>query len=202
MKVFTDKRGVEFKFEAAQIAGNYNCSLERHNLSVDITYQERGSEDIFYIRHKTKRQRHKRSAGSSSDFQKVVNLIERTFNSHHKREVRDDEAKVKNKEQKGEFLNSLKPRLILCSSRGYSMTIVDFWRITKIKGSKVTLVELNNKYPDNDNGSLSGSKVVPGEVSTRSEPKEYTVRGSRLKINDSSSASIWDGLPKYENRND
>jgi hypothetical protein len=152
--------------------------------------------------YKTKLQKTPRTHGSSTDFQKAIESVEKIFNSQHKAECHKVERKERNKEENKKFLTSLKVGSILCNSWGYNMTIVDFYMVTKIKGSKVTLVELNNKYPNNDNGSLSGSKVVAGDVSERSEPKEYTVRGSRVKINSSSSARLWDGQPMYENRND
>lgn len=199
----TDKRGVEYKFEPIPaLPGREECTLERHNLTVNILRHTNMQPCKYSIMYKTRLQKTPRTHGSSIDFDKVVDAVEKIFNSQHKRECYKVEQKEQRKEDNKKFLASLKVGTILSSSWGYSMTIVDFFMVTKIKGSKVTLVEMNNKYPQNDNGSISGSRAIPGDVSSRSEPKEYMVRGDRVNINSSSRASIWDGEPMYENRND
>ena len=199
--IVTDKRGLEYKFEPIDEQRS-KCVLERHDLEVMITRHTNIQPIRYTAFYKTKLQKTSRTHGQSNDFDKMITSIEKMFNSQHKSICYKLERKERDEEENKKFLASLKVGSILCSSWGYSMTIVDFFMVTKIKGSKVTLVELNNKYPNNDNGSLSGSKVVAGDVSTRSEPKEYMVRGSRVKINSSSRAGLWDGQPMYENRND
>lgn len=96
---------------------------------------------------------------------------------------------------------------ILADSWGYSMTIVEFYKVTKIISStKVEIVELGHIVTDTDRGG--GSYRMPDTENYIGEPVEKIVAQNsyekpnnlwHIKINDSISLRPWSGRPLYEN---
>ena len=188
-KTIKDKRSIEYKFTKVENT-TWVSKHERHGLTVElIEYPRSSTQTAYQVSYKNGRQRKSRVAGNYREFDNAVIAMEKTFNSQHKAQCRAVEAKERNKESNKEFLSSLKVGTILVSSWGYSMTIVDFYKVKAIKGSRVTLVELNSEYPRNDAGSISGSYVVAGDKEC-GEPKDYIVRGDRIRIDSSSSEAV------------
>lgn len=89
---------------------------------------------------------------------------------------------------------------ILACSFGYSMTLVQFYRVVKLVGNQsVRLEELSSNLESNDNG-WSGYKVPDLNGSTEPLDSTYRVqRGTTVKISDSQYAHKWDGKPMYYN---
>lgn len=214
-KVFKTKRGVEYKLVQEYkepSANSYGTSrikyihhMKRHGAEVNISWYSDMSS--FYVRQKLKRQKFERSNGSHQDFDLILNHVERIFNSQHKKEVREAEQRVKNKSSTQAFLATLTPGMIMSSSWGYSMSIVDYYKIVSIKGSTVKLIKLANKAAEDQSGKNSwqhGNYVIPDTEVQVGEPIEQIVRSTVIKLKSNSSSRItpWDGTPKYENRND
>lgn len=99
---------------------------------------------------------------------------------------------------------------ILTDTWGYSMTIVEFYKVTKIvSASKIEIVELGHTVIDTDRGG--DEDVMPDIDRPIGEPLVKTVAQSSLekangqwhiKINDSVSLTPWDGCSKYQNTYD
>jgi DNA-dependent RNA polymerase auxiliary subunit epsilon len=202
-KILKSAAGTEYKFEPVPNDPTREvCVIHRHNMTVTISKLLNVQPVQYRVFYQTKLQKSPRGQGTFNLFSNVIKCVEKLFNSQHKAACRKVEDRERNKLDGQEFLTKLKVGTILVSSWGYSMTIVDFYKVKQIKGNKITLIELNNEYPNNDNGSLSGSRVVAGNREC-GEPKDYMIRGGHsLKISSSQYAHIWDGKPQYENRND
>lgn len=90
---------------------------------------------------------------------------------------------------------------ILVSSWGYSMTIVDYFKVDRVTPKGVWLVQIGTKYVTG--GGYNGDSM-PCEQSTRGAPfftrasKDGVTRGA----NSSSRAYPWNGQPVYYNRVD
>ena len=107
-------------------------------------------------------------------------------------------------------IDSFKVGDILCCEWGYSMQLVDFYKVIKVSGSSVQLQALENKFTSKDEWGQSG-KVIPSNkvkkdadvdgkrflihlAGDRGFPKDY---GPWIKINSSKYPVIkWDGKPK------
>lgn len=97
---------------------------------------------------------------------------------------------------------------ILYSSWGYSMTIVDFYKVIKVSpsGKSITLQKLEDEVVDGEAGYQG--YVMPSSYEDRREKpiKNKRVSPSRdgysVKINQSANAYKWDGKKKYFNRMD
>jgi hypothetical protein len=95
---------------------------------------------------------------------------------------------------------------ILYSSSGYNMTLVSFYKVTKVtpSGKSVTLQKLNDKKTG---GGYRGYIVPentfeqPGLVH-RNKRVLLTRGGYSVKINNYERAYLWDGKPKYYNTMD
>lgn len=101
----------------------------------------------------------------------------------------------------------IKPGDILSASWGYSMTIVEFYKVTKVLSpSKIEIVELGHMISDCDCGG--GSYRTPDLNNPIGEPLEKMVSQTswekqdgrwHVKINHSISLTLWDGNKKYMN---
>lgn len=99
---------------------------------------------------------------------------------------------------------------ILTDTWGYSMTIVEFYKVTKIvSASKIEIVELGHIVTDTDRGG--GETVMPDIDRPVGEPVVKMVAQSswekadgkwHIKINDSVNLTPWDGCSKYQNTYD
>lgn len=100
---------------------------------------------------------------------------------------------------------------ILCDSWGYNMTIVEFYKVTKIiSPTKIEIVELGHKLTgEADRGG--GEYRLPDTDRPIGEPvvKQVTQSGYEktdgrwhVKINQSVSLTPWSGRPMYQNTYD
>ena len=96
----------------------------------------------------------------------------------------------------------LKPGTVLSCVWGYSMSIVDFYRVKSTRGKcTVVLERLRNKIVDTHDGW--DGHVIPDfehpldEMSVRFSPKYGCVKLSNHQF-----LRIWDGQPKYYNHAD
>ena len=93
---------------------------------------------------------------------------------------------------------------ILYSSWGYSMTLVDFYKVIKVSpsGKSVTLQKLESEVVSGD--SMTGYKMPTQYVDRRERPiKNKRVKPDNdrysVKLNSSANAYKWDGKKKYFN---
>lgn len=96
---------------------------------------------------------------------------------------------------------------ILTASWGYSMTIVEFYKVTKIiSATKIEIVELGHIIGDCDCGG--GSYRMPDTKNCIGDPIQKIVSQSgyekqdgrwHVKINSSVNLTPWDGRAKYMN---
>ena len=101
---------------------------------------------------------------------------------------------------------------ILEDTWGYSMTLVEFYKVTKIiSACKVEIVELGHNVVPGSEDSGGGRRVVPDVNRPIGEPiikmvtqSSYEKRngGFHITINDSVSLTPWDGHPCYFNNYD
>lgn len=99
---------------------------------------------------------------------------------------------------------------ILYSSWGYSMTIVDFYKVIKMtaSGKSITLQRMQSETVDGDAGYEG--YVMPSRHENKTEQPLKNKRispnrdgdGYSVKINSSAHAYKWDGKKKYFNRMD
>jgi hypothetical protein len=111
-------------------------------------------------------------------------------------------------QRKSQEDQAIKPAVgdILYSSSGYSMTLVSYYKVTKVtpSGKSVTLQKLNDeKTGGGFHGYIVPSKTFeqPGLVH-RNKRVLLTRDGYSVKINNYERAYLWDGKPKYYNTMD
>lgn len=91
---------------------------------------------------------------------------------------------------------------ILYSSYGYSMSLGDFYRVTKLVGKQsVEVEELSKESVDGDGWSGHHVPVLEGK-GTPVEGRFRVTNGSTIKVGYSQYAHKWDGRPKYYNTMD
>lgn len=107
--------------------------------------------------------------------------------------------------------NPFKVGDILCAEWGYSMSLVDFYEVSKVTPSSVQLKHLQDKVINADEWVQSGKKIpVKGkyERDTDVDGKTFRVIIRKwdnkpiIKINSSIQAELWDGKPKTWNTYD
>lgn len=103
----------------------------------------------------------------------------------------------------------IKPGNILTDTWGYSMTLVEFYKVISIPSpSKVEIVELGLTIVPDSQDSGGGEKVLPDlerEMGDRIVKQVVPRKGTDswyIKINDSVKLHPWDGQPKYRNTYD
>lgn len=95
---------------------------------------------------------------------------------------------------------------ILTCSWGYSMTIVEFYKVTKIiSASKIEIVEVGHKIIEADRGG--GETLMPDITNEIGEHLQKLVVAGHyddwhVKINSSIYLHKWDGRPCYQNTYD
>lgn len=100
----------------------------------------------------------------------------------------------------------LKPGDILSASWGYSMAIVEYYKVVSIPSpSKVEIIELGHNVVKGSEDKGGGMRVTPDLLREIGDPitKQIVSRKGTdrwyIKINDSCKLTLWDGLPKYQN---
>lgn len=110
-------------------------------------------------------------------------------------------AKQERAAERKKFEHSVKIGDIFYTSWGYDQTNIDFYQVTGVSGSMVTVHQIAGSITGYDS-SMSGDKVAaPGEFLERAEPIRKRVQdgGSGepfLKISSFEYAYPWDGRPK------
>lgn len=90
---------------------------------------------------------------------------------------------------------------VLCCSWGYSMTIVDFYRVTKVIGKQTVQLESLSKTSVDGNGWHG--HLLPDLNSAGTPAGRFRVSsGDSVKIGHSQYAHKWDGNAKYYNTMD
>lgn len=96
---------------------------------------------------------------------------------------------------------AVKPGDVFVSSWGYSMTLVDFFEVTRVSGTRVYWRELAARKVD-DRGP-AGAHVVPGGAVEGGESGFSTIRALSgrpyFRIDDVRNAFAWGGTPVYYN---
>ena len=91
---------------------------------------------------------------------------------------------------------------VLYCSWGYSMSLGDFYRVTKLVGKQsVEVEELSKETVDGDGWSGHHKPVLEGKGSPVKGSFRVT-NGSTIKVGYSQYARKWDGRPKYFNTMD
>ena len=96
---------------------------------------------------------------------------------------------------------------ILVCSWGYSMSLVDFYKVVKVTAKSAFLLKMGNKTVEHDSYGMY-SRVMPSEICTTDKPLMRRIQRSHYdgelycKITDYQYARKWDGQSKYFNDND
>lgn len=102
------------------------------------------------------------------------------------------ERKAQRAKWKQDFLNSLKPGVILYDTWGYDQTQVDFYAVLDVRGSKVLIRELHAVTVPGSEGMMC-DRVRPSTQLVTDAPAIWKViRSNRIKINESVSLRVWD----------
>lgn len=121
---------------------------------------------------------------------KAIELVTQ-YNQTLDRKAKEQE---KNKLRKQEFASSLSVGDYLVSSWGYSMTIVDYYRVVSIKGLNLQIESVGNNIVEGS-GGYQGS-CVPNTKSKGGEVLKATVTPYGVKVK-SNYASKWDGVSSH-----
>ncbi len=82
---------------------------------------------------------------------------------------------------------------------GYDQTNIDFYKVVNVRGSRIDLKELTQKYTDRGEGGYPDT-VIPGDEFAND--KIYTVSaradGTVTSLSSFEYLSKWDGQPKYQ----
>lgn len=91
--------------------------------------------------------------------------------------------------------NTVQVGSIFYSSWGYDQTNIDFYRVTKMTKTTVTLQRLECEQIE-ETGFMTG-EVIPSTVDHRDAPIRRKLKfETMVKIDDCSRAYLWDGKPK------
>lgn len=121
--------------------------------------------------------------------------LEKFFSGLEKSKERNAEYKEREKAQKAEFLEKLKPGTILYSSWGYDQTNIDYYEVTKVRGSTVWIRQI--AQTQTEDSFMSGmTEPRPGEFLERAAEMKKIVRSSYLRIDSCANAYLWDGKPR------
>lgn len=103
--------------------------------------------------------------------------------------------KIDKKHQAKQFLESLKPGVVLYDTWGYEQTNVEFYVVVSRFGAVVTLREMGHLTVEGSEGH-DCCKVLPGEAFGPMVKK--TVRAGSVKMSSCIRLSLWDGGPIYK----
>jgi len=130
----------------------------------------------------------------------MLRTLEAYVNAYRQREAY---VRSKNEQRKLQVKN-LNPKVgdILYSSWGYDQTNVDFYEVTAVANSMVEIREVASKIVSEKQGTayvtaLPGRFVGP-PMKKRVAPSVSETNSYHVKITSFSSASLWDGRPKYQ----
>lgn len=173
--------------------------LDEDNSGAAIIYtklNEPKKYNIHVIKSKTSRKLGIfKTAESEEQIRKCFNNLIQNYNNAKERQ---DHIKANRIQGKQEFLNSLKIGTILYSSWGYEQTNVDFYVVTKINNSKVTIIEIAHNMEENKEKSWAYCYVMPDMSKTLGKEETHIVRSNHIKISSSQYLSLWDGKPQYK----
>ena len=112
-------------------------------------------------------------------------------------EIAKENEKAARKARAAEFRASLKPGVILTCSWGWEQTNVEFYRVIRVEGFKVTLEEIYKKQVEAT--SWAAAKVVANLEGGSRAPETFKLSplSTSIKVNSSISLTVWDGRPTY-----
>ena len=93
---------------------------------------------------------------------------------------------------------------VMVCSWGYSMSLVDFYKVVKVTSKSAFLLKMGNRTVEQDNYA-GHSRVVPSGICTTDKPLMRRIQHSKYdgelycKITDYQYARKWDGQSKYFN---
>jgi len=162
---------------------------------IEITkITELDSGIIIFAIKESKRSKKLKQGSSLAGFQGVREYFEKLIRYEKEREQKLKDKRDQEKKLKKDFLSALKPGVILFDSWGYDQTNVEFYKVIKVNGSEVLLLELGHKV-EKELSDMS-QMVVPGEALDKDIVKKI-VRSDRIKITSYILLTLWDGKPKY-----
>lgn len=163
---------------------NAYCSVYTSNRGKEFNTLE------FYRSKRVKKPQYYLSVNVDDDIKKLFEIVE------------NKEAAKKERRAARKIERNLKVGDILCSSWGYSMTIVSFYRVVKLVGKQSVKIESIPSVSVDGDG-WSGHKMPVINKKGVLEEKTFRVLESNgIKINSSEYAYKWDGNPKYYNSMD
>lgn len=133
-----------------------------------------------YVQYKTKGQRKWHDLHSwGEDVRKLLQkLMEKEQLNYLTGLRRKEEQKTQRQKRLKEMKGEIKEGAILYDTWGYEQTNVEFYKVIKVKGNKVTLQEMGHKEVEST--SWCSCLVVPGEV--YGEPVTKTIGQYGVKI--------------------
>lgn len=149
----------------------------------------------FYSSKRIKKPSYYLSTDIDNDVVKLFNLVKKK---------KERKAKEKAERKANSTPRVLKVDDILVCSWGYSMTLVDFYRVTELVGNcSVKIEEISSIVTEHD--SSGGYWVIP-ECEEPGEPIERRFKvgsfGDSIMISDYQCAILYTGGKHYVNRND
>lgn len=181
-KARTTQKRLEAKRD---IPAGYNAII-REELNIAIYYSEEHLHVLFYQNRQTKPRLNSKYM--------TVEILRKVLN-HYLKKV-EEFARAKEQDRiaslmlKKEFFATVKTGDILCGSWGLDQVKVAFYQVMTIKGSTVTLKELNQQETDRGmlpiKGSFRNEKVI-----------KRVVKSLYIKIDEKITVKKWDGSPQY-----
>lgn len=127
----------------------------------------------------------------------VAKWIEKTEAGLIARAKYKADLKFCRKQHADAFKASLKVGTILSDSWGYEQTNVEFYIVTEVKDSTVTLQELGH-IQDGEANSWASCYVLPDTKSPQGAPIKKRVVGSAVRLCSSIALTLWDGRRCYK----
>lgn len=122
----------------------------------------------------------------------MQDIIDRTVADLRTRKRKKNDRR----QERRQFRHDLKVGTILYASWGYDQTNVDWYQVTESGEKSVVVREVASKIVKSDYGA---DYVVAVSGKFTGPPMKKIVRqGNRIRITSYSSASVWDGRPKYQ----
>ena len=114
----------------------------------------------------------------------------------------DMESKNKRREERKNFVHTLKVGDILYSSWGYDQTNIDFYQVTKVIGKAVEIREIGKSISESSGRGYDDEVMpVPNRFINppmRKIPQDGYKGEPTIRLTSYSSASLWNGKPKYQ----
>ena len=121
------------------------------------------------------------------------------------RKARSAARRSERSERARAVAGAVRPGDVFAASWGYSMTLVDYFEVAKVSGTRVYWREIAHRTLDDQGPAGSHVVPVPGCFVEGGKAGHSTIRGdgySRpwFRVDDVRDAILWDGRPDYVNR--